>query len=182
MPRVLVPIADGSEEMELITIVDILRRAEIDVVVASLTGDPITASRSTRIIPDVALDEVKDFEFDLIVLPGGLPGADHLDNDERVHAILKRNVAEGRYVGAICAAPRVLAHAGLLEGKRVTAYPGFLDNIAPGVSSTGEAVERDGNIITSRGPGTAVDFALTLVEILRDASIRDEVESRLVRS
>lgn len=182
MPRVLVPIADGSEEMEMITIVDVLRRGEIEVTIASLTGGPITASRGTRIIPDVALDDVLDEDFDLVVLPGGLPGADHLDNDERVHALLKRNVAEGRHVGAICAAPKVLAHAGLLEGKRATCYPGFLDNAGPGVSSTGAAVEWDGNVITSRGPGTAMDFALTLIEALRDAETRQRVETGLVRS
>ena len=182
MPRVLVPIADGSEEMELITIVDVLRRGEVEVTIASLTGEAITASRGTRIIPDAALGDVLDEDFDLVVLPGGLPGADNLDNDERVHTLLKRNVAEGRLVGAICAAPRVLAHAGLLEGKRATSYPGFLDNVAPGVSSTGAAVEWDGNVITSRGPGTAMDFALTLVEVLRDASVRESVETKLVRS
>lgn len=182
MPSVLVPIADGSEEMEMITIVDVLRRADIDVTIASLSGDPITASRGTRIIPDAALADVLDDTFDLIVLPGGLPGADHLDNDERVHALLKRNVAEGRHVGAICAAPKVLAHAGLLEGKRATSYPGFLNDAAPGVSSTGEAVEWDGNVVTSRGPGTAMDFALTLIEVLRDAAARESVETALVRT
>jgi 4-methyl-5(b-hydroxyethyl)-thiazole monophosphate biosynthesis len=182
MPSVLVPVADGSEEMELITIVDVLRRADIDVTIASLTGEPITASRGTRIIPDAGLDNVLNDDFDLVVLPGGLPGADNLDNDERVHTLLKRNVAEGRYVGAICAAPRVLAHAGLLHGKRATSYPGFLDNIAPEVTSTGEAVEWDGNVVTSRGPGTAMDFALTLIEVLKDASVRETIESGLVRS
>ncbi|MFP6583527.1 MAG: DJ-1 family glyoxalase III [Candidatus Hydrogenedentota bacterium] len=182
MPTVLVPVADGSEEMELITIVDVLRRAEIDVTIASLSGEAITASRGTRIIPDAALADVLDDNFDLVVLPGGLPGADNLDNDPRIHVLLKRNVAEGRLVGAICAAPRVLAHAGLLDGKRATSYPGFLDDIAPEVSSTGEAVEWDGNVVTSRGPGTAMDFALTLIEVLRDASVRETIESGLVRT
>lgn len=181
MASVLVPVADGSEELELITIVDVLRRGEIDVTIASLTGEPITASRGTRIIPDAALEDVLGEDYDLIVLPGGMPGADHLDNDERVHTLLKRTVAEGRFVGAICAAPKVLAHAGLLEGKRATSYPGFLDDAAPGVSSTGAAVERDGQVITSRGPGTAMDFALTLIEVLRDASTRERVETALVR-
>lgn len=182
MPRVLVPIADGSEEMELITIVDILRRAEIDVTLASLSGNPIVASRKTRIVPDCALADTLDQDYDLVVLPGGLPGADHLGDDERLRALLQRTSAEGRLVGAICAAPKVLAQAGLLDGKRATCYPGFLDGISDVVCSTGEAVERDGNVITSRGPGTAMDFALALVEILSGGEKRNAVETGLVRN
>lgn len=182
MAGVLVPIAQGSEELEAVTIIDILRRAGIDVTVAGLGEGPITASRGTKILPDATLDEVLDRDFDMIVLPGGLPGADHLDNDPRIHELLQRLNAAGKFVCAICAAPKVLAHAGLLDGKQATSYPGFLDNLdRPGVRSTGRAVERDGNIITSRGPGTALDFALALIEALSGLEKREEVESRLVR-
>ena len=183
MPSVLVPIAHGSEELEAITVIDLLRRAEVEVTIASLDGKPVTCSRKTTIVPDCGIDDVLDREFDMIVLPGGLPGADHLDNDPRVHQLLKKMNAEQKFVTAICAAPRVLARAGVLTGKRATSYPGFLDNLGiDGVASTGGAVERDGNVITSRGPGTAMDFALALIDALKGAESRTEVETRLVRA
>ncbi len=182
MPRVLVPVADGSEEMEMITIVDILRRADFDVTIASLTGEMIVASRGTKIVPDCSMEDAQARDFDLVVLPGGMPGADHLGKDTRVQEILKKTADDGHLVGAICAAPRVLAQAGLLDGKRATCYPGFLDGISASVASMGQAIERDGNVITSRAAGTAVDFALALVEALADNQKRDEVEKGLVRT
>jgi 4-methyl-5(b-hydroxyethyl)-thiazole monophosphate biosynthesis len=181
MPKVLVPIADGSEELEAISIVDILRRAEVDVVIASLSGEMITASRGTKIVPDMSLDEALEQEFDMVVLPGGMPGTDHLDNDYRIHTLLKEMVENKKYVGAVCAAPSVLAHAGLLDGKRATCYPGFLDNISENVASTNAVVERDGQIITSRAAGTAMDFALEIVEALCGTERRKKVEDGLVR-
>lgn len=183
MPSVLVPIANGSEELEAITVIDLLRRADIDVTIASLDGQPVTCSRKTTVVPDCGIDDALTRDFDMIVLPGGLPGADNLDEDPRVHELIRRMHASEKFVTAICAAPRVLAHAGVLGGKRATSYPGFLDNLGlEDVASTGGAVERDGNVITSRGPGTAMDFALTLVEALRGRDTRNEVEARLVRA
>lgn len=183
MPSVLVPIANGSEELEAITVIDLLRRADVDVTVASLDGKPVTCSRKTTLVPDCGLDDVLQRDFDMIVLPGGLPGADNLDQDPRVHDLIKRMHASDKFVTAICAAPRVLARAGVLAGKRATSYPGFLDNLGlDGVASTGGAVERDGKVITSRGPGTAMDFALALIEALKGSETRSEVEARLVRA
>ncbi len=140
------------------------------------------ASRGVVLLPDTTLDAVLDEAFDLVVLPGGLPGADHLDNDPRIHQILNRTQQAGRYTAAICAAPKVLAHAGLLDGKQATGYPGILDKMdLPQVDVDLRPVIRDGNVITSRGPGTAMDFALELIEILTDKAKRDEVEAGLVR-
>ncbi len=182
MTRVLVPLAQGCEELEAITIIDLLRRAEVDVVTAGLDDRPVVASRKTTIVPDTTLDEALKQEFDMVVLPGGMPGADHLDNDSRIHELLKKMADSGKFVGAICAAPKVLAHAGLLEGKQATSYPGFLDGLGlDRVASTGAAVECDGTIITSRGAGTAMDFALKLVEVLEGVEKRDAVEKALVR-
>jgi len=182
MARVLIPIAEGSEELEAVTIIDILRRAEIDVTVASLDGEPVVMSRKTVIVPDASLDDALKSDFDMVVLPGGLPGARNLNDDPRIAELLKKMANSGKFVGAICAAPFVLANAGVLSGKRATSYPGFLDNMElPDVEVTGGAVERDGNVITSRGPGTAMDFALSLVEILTDRETRGETEARLVR-
>ncbi|MEK7793803.1 MAG: DJ-1 family glyoxalase III, partial [Candidatus Hydrogenedentota bacterium] len=126
MPTALVPIAEGSEELEAVTIIDLLRRAAVDVTVASLKGGPVTMSRRTVILADTTLDEASARDYDMIVLPGGLPGADNLNDDPRVQTLLKRMAADGKFVCAVCAAPYVLANAGVLSGKRATSYPGFL--------------------------------------------------------
>jgi protein deglycase len=183
MARVLVPIAEGCEELEAVTIIDLLRRAGIEVISAGLAPGPVTCSRKTVLVPDLTLDDVMDQDFDMMVLPGGLPGADHLNNDPRIQALLQRLSGEGKYTAAICAAPKVLASAGLLEGKTATAYPGVLDKIIPpGTNYTGNAIETDGKVITSRGPGTAMDFALALIETLEGTARRKEVEAPLVRT
>jgi len=183
MPTVLVPLAQGCEELEAITIIDLLRRAQIGVVSASLNGDVITASRGSRLLADKSIDDVLDQDFDMIVLPGGLPGADNLRDDPRIIALLQKMAAADKYTAAICAAPKVLAHAGLLNGKRATAYPGTLEKLALNNTEICQsALESDGKIITSRGPGTAMDFALHLIDRLAGRHIREQVEKGLVRS
>ncbi len=183
MSRVLVPLAPGCEELEAVTIIDLLRRAGIEVVTAGLQPGIVKASRGTQLVPDATLDSVLRDEFDMIVLPGGMPGAQHLKEDARVIALLKKMAEQGKYTAAICAAPSVLAEAGLLAGRRATSYPGFLDKIeVPGMAYLKDAVVADGKILTSRGPGTAMDFALALVEELAGKAKRDEVESGLMRA
>lgn len=182
MARALIPIAQGSEELEAVTIIDLLRRAGIEVVVAGLDAEPVTASRGTVLIPDTTLDSVAEDTFDLVVLPGGLPGATNLDADSRLRRLLVRHAQQGRWCAAICAAPLVLANAGLLEGRLATSYPGALDAVADhGIRLSEDPVVTDGNIVTSRGPGTAMDFALHLIELLAGRPCRDEVESKLMR-
>lgn len=182
MPRVLVPLAQACEELEAVTIIDLLRRAGIEVVTAGLNPGPVTASRGVVLIPDTVLDDVMDQDFDMIALPGGLPGADNLRDDERIITLLKKMASAGNYTAAICAAPKVLAKAGLLDGHRLTAYPGALDAVEiPAGEYTGNRIEVDGKIITSRGPGTAMDFALELIERLSGKAQRDAVEQGLVR-
>lgn len=182
MSRVLVPLAQGCEELEAITITDLLVRAGIDVTTAGLDDRPVTASRGTTIIPDTSVDAVRDQLFDLIVLPGGLPGADNLRDNENVQALLRRHAGEGKYIGAICAAPKALAAAGLLKNKTATAYPGVLEALGNDlIDVRNTPVEIDGNIVTSRGPGTAMDFALTLIELLAGPEKREEVDRQLVR-
>lgn len=182
MATVLVPLAQGCEELEAVTIIDLLRRAGIEVVTAGLDEEPVTASRGTRLLPDTTLGQVVDRDFDMIILPGGLPGATHLEKDERLRAMLQRHAASDRYVAAICAAPKALATAGLLNDKRATSYPGVLDSMSvPGMQYQQQAVVQDGRIITSMGPGTAMDFALALIEQLSGKDKRDEVEGPLMR-
>ncbi len=181
MAKVLVPLADGCEELEAVTIVDLLRRAGVEVVTAGLKPGVVKASRGVQLVPDVALDAVLQDDFDMVVLPGGMPGAAHLKDDARIVELLKRMAAAGKYTAAICAAPMVLAEAGVLNGRQATSYPGFLDGL-PGVTISGAAVVQDGKVLTSRGPGTAMDFALALVEALTGADKRRQVEAALVRS
>lgn len=183
MAIVLIPLAQGCEELEAVTIIDLLRRAEIKVITAGLDEKPIIASRGTILLADTTLDQVMDLEFDMVVLPGGLPGADNLNEDGRIHKLLKRNVETDKYVAAICAAPKVLANAGLLNNKKATAYPGVLDAFeANAIEVTNSAVQKDGKVITSRGPGTAMDFALEIISCLLGEEKRDQVEAALQRA
>lgn len=182
MSTVLVPLAPGCEELEAVTIIDLLRRAKITVVTAGLDEKPVKASRGVVLIPDTTLDQAIQQNFDMIVLPGGLPGADNLNNDPRIHLLLKKMHQQGKYTAAICAAPKVLARAGLLVNKSATSYPGVLENMnIPQLQFIAAPVIKDGSIITSRGPGTAIDFALELIATLVGSEIRNQVESALVR-
>jgi len=180
MKKALVLFAGGSEELEAVTVINILRRGDINVTVAGLKAGPLRGSRGTLLLPDTTVDQVRAEDFDLIVLPGGMPGTTHLRDDARVIRLLQHMAQQGKQVAAICAAPSVLAQAGLLDGKRATCYPGALDEF-PAVQRQTTAVVEDGKIITSRGPGTAMDFALTLVERLTNRAKRDAVEAGLVR-
>ena len=181
MANVLVPLAQGCEELEAITVVDLLRRAGVSVVTAGLDDKPVRAARGTVMVPDTTLDEALNQEYDMVVLPGGVPGADHLDGDPRIRGLLKKMVDEDRFTAAICAAPKVLASTGLLAGKKVTSFPGALDAF-DGLDYRTDPVVQDGKLITSRGPGTAMDFALTLIENLVGKDRRDEVEAGLQRT
>ena len=180
LPKVLVPLAQGCEELEAVSIIDILRRAGVEVVVAGLDAAPVRASRGVVIVPDVDLNVAMKNDYDMIVLPGGQPGTDNLKADARILNIVQGMVTQNKYVAAICAAPSVLAAAGVLDGKRATSFPGALDAF-PQVQQQPQAVVEDGKIITSRGPGTAMDFALVLVERLCGKEKRQTVEAGLQR-
>jgi 4-methyl-5(b-hydroxyethyl)-thiazole monophosphate biosynthesis len=182
MPRVLVPLAEGFEEIEAVTVIDLLRRAGIEVVTAGLGPGPVTGSHDIVVTPDTDLEAALGQAFDLVALPGGMPGAANLAADARLLALLCQMATSGRITAAICAAPGVLAKAGLLAGKRATSYPGFLDaQNAPGAILSEEPVVEDGRVITSRGPGTAMDFALALIERLEGAPVRRKIEAGLQR-
>ena len=180
MKTALILFAEGSEELEAVTTINILRRGGITATVAGLHAGALRGSRGTMLLPDTTLDEALAHSYDMVVLPGGQPGTNNLKADTRVLKLVRQMAADGRYVAAICAAPSVLASAGLLDGKRATRYPGTLDTFSQ-VRQQSAAVVEDGKLITSRGPGTAMDFALTLVERLVGKVKRQEVEAGLQR-
>ncbi len=166
---ILVPLAQGFEEIEAVTIVDVLRRAGLDVTVAGLGPGPIEGAHGIALTTDCELSAVDAARLRMIVLPGGMPGTTNLVEDERVLRIVRELARTGRPTAAICAAPTVLARAGVLEGKRATCYPGFQGELG-GAKAVDERVVRAGNVLTSQGPGTALEFALAIVEDLCGAA------------
>jgi 4-methyl-5(b-hydroxyethyl)-thiazole monophosphate biosynthesis len=183
--KVLIPMAGGCEELEAVTLINIFRRAGFEVVTAGLEVEKgaVKCARGTVIIPDTTLDLALTGDYDLVVLPGGQPGTDNLMQDVRIIKLVQEMQSQDRYVAAICAAPMVLGKAGVLQGKSATSYPGCLDKMGlSGVNYLEDAVVKDGKVITSRGPGTAMDFALELVEILAGSQLRKQVEGGLQRS
>ena len=182
MPRVLVPLAPGFEEIEAVTIIDILRRADIEVVTAALKDRTVTGSHAITVQADRLLDEVLNDDFDMVALPGGMPGSKTLREDPRVMKLLQRHAARGLRTAAICAAPSALAMAGVLDGRTATSFPGFLDaGVTSGLTISEAPVVVDGKIVTSRGVGTALDFALTLIAELKGQAKRAEIEGKLQR-
>lgn len=169
MPKkVLVPIADGTEEIEAMCIIDVLRRAGAFVTVASVDGLQITGSNGVKIVADKLISNCVEGTYDLIALPGGMPGAEHLRDSKELEILLKQQQQEGRLYAAICASPAVvLQHHGLLGERKATCHPYCADQIKNKNAIEDRVVVDDG-CITSRGPGTALEFAIKLVELLYD--------------
>jgi len=172
MARVCVLLADGFEEIEAVTIVDVLRRAEVEVVTLGVAGREVTGSHGISLVADRPLADGMDAAWDMVVLPGGLPGATTLRDDPGVQALVRRQHENGGRLAAICAAPIALGKAGVLEGRAATSYPGFEGELT-GADCRADRVVRDGTVITSRGPGTALEFSLELVRELRDAQVAE---------
>lgn len=179
MSRVLMPLADGFEEIEALGVVDTLRRAGIEVVIAGLYDGPVRSSRNVRILPDTTIDAVQSSEFDMFVLPGGQPGTDNLNADPRIYTLLKEFDSNDKLIGAICAAPSILASAGLLGGRRATSYPTYSGRLN-GALYENKPVVHDGNIVTSQGAGTAIVFGLKIVELLAGRNKSAEVASAML--
>lgn len=177
--KILVPLLEGFEEIEAVTIIDVLRRAELPVVTASDRAGPVRGSHGIEVSADVALADVELADLRAVVLPGGMPGSANLAKHERVQSLLVGAQAAGKHTCAICAAPMALAAAGVHQGKRYTCYPGFNQGIEGGTFSEDRVVV-DGTVITSRGPGTALEFALTLVRELRGEQVEKQLESRML--
>lgn len=181
--RVLVPFSKGVEEIELVAVVDILRRANVEVCMASLDGGPVTGRSDITMIPDDDFGKVMQERWDMIVLPGGLPNAHTLRDDPRVKQVVLRLKEKRRSVAAICAAPTALAAYGVVENRRITSYPGCkseIEKLAPAAVYVDDAVVEDDFLITSRGAGTAVAFALRLVARLCGENIAEQVKTLIV--
>ncbi len=165
MKKALVLLAPGFEEIETVTVVDILRRAGIEVTVAGTMDGPLSGRSQIRILPDVLMDTVMDGSFDLLVLPGGQPGTRNLGRDPRVQKIISDTVKKEGLIAAICAAPSILSNYGFLKGKTVTSHPSVQSELKDVVYSE-ENVVVDGRWITSRAPGTAMAFSFKLIALL----------------
>ncbi len=184
-PTVLVPIADGTEEIEAVCIIDVLRRADIEVTVARVaTRDnqslEIVASRGVLLRAEMEIAACSEENFDALVIPGGLPGAEHLRDDATLTSLLKRHHENGKILAAICAAPAVvLQHHGLIGEHRATCYPGMMNDL-PAASRSSERVVSNGTLITSRGPGTALEFSVELVRVLCGSQKGEEIAAQLL--
>ena len=177
MKRVLVLMADGFEETELTVPVDLLRRGGAPAVLCSAGGTlEVEGAHGMLFLADTTLEEVSADEFDALFLPGGGPGTARLEADERVLALVRKFAAEGRLVSAICAAPRVLKRAGILDGRKVTSYPSEQAKLDDGsLTYLQDRVVADGNLITSRGTGTAAEFGFALLEALEGKEAAEKV-------
>jgi len=179
--RALITVADGVEDLEVVTLIDVLRRADVEVLVASIeTRRMVSCAHGTRLTADAMLVDVLAQDFDLIVLPGGMPGAQHLADYQPLAERVREQAAAGKLFAAICAAPALALQAyGVLKQRRMTCYPAFSEQLS-GCTFVDQPVVVDGNCITSQGPGTALEFALTLVEQLAGKAVRNSVAAGML--
>jgi len=172
MPTALMLLTTGFEEIEAMTTIDILRRCDVKVTVAGLVPEPVDGAHKIRIIPDISIEEINLHDFDAVILPGGAPGYQNLRDDQRVIQIVKAAFEQGKIVAAICGAPAVLSDAEIIKGKKCTIYPGMEEELKKGGGlPQKDIVVIDDNIVTSKGPATALPFALALAEIMTGKEI-----------
>jgi 4-methyl-5(b-hydroxyethyl)-thiazole monophosphate biosynthesis len=173
-------LADGFEEIEALCVLDLLRRAKVDVKTVGVTGKIACGSHNIPVTCDVVENELDiNEDFDMIILPGGLPGADNLNDSRVVDLFIKEAVKKDKFICAICAAPYILGIRGILKGKNATCYPGF-ENKLEGVIHCDQGVVRDGKIITGRAMGSATDFALEIIEALLGKDIREKIRASII--
>ncbi|MBU0714521.1 MAG: DJ-1/PfpI family protein [Verrucomicrobia bacterium] len=177
--NVLMPVADGSEEMEIVIVADTFRRAKWNVAIVGLGAGTIRASRGVRLVPDVAWADVTPESFDMLVIPGGWDGVMAMTKDERLLATVRTFMANGKWLAAICAGPLLLQAAGVLKGRRVTCHPGVAGELTQ-TSRLNDRVVVDGRLITSQAPGTAFEFALALIRAVEGDRKADELAKSMV--
>lgn len=180
MKHVCIALATGFEEIEGLTVVDLLRRADIQVTTASIgTTKEVIGAHAISVIADALFGDVDLNTVDMLVLPGGMPGTLHLQKDEHICAALKNFIKNGKEIAAICAAPLILGNLGLLKDKKACCYPGFEDQLME-ATIVYEPVAVDEQVITSRGMGTAIDFALALITRLKDNATAEAISSSII--
>ena len=172
--------AEGFEEVEALTVVDLLRRGKIDCITVSVSGDyDVTGSHGITIRADRLFEEGVLSDADMLILPGGMPGTNNLKAHAGLDKLIRQYDTDGKYLAAVCAAPTVYGEKGLLEGKNATCYPGMEDGLK-GVNAKTDPVVHDGQYITSRGMGTCIDFGLKLIELLESKEIADTIGRAVV--
>ncbi len=179
MAKVAILLAPGYEELEAVTVIDVLRRGGVDLIIAGLEDAPIPSARNVKIVPDTTVDKLAPEELELVILPGGLPGVENLKKDPRVKELLTKMQEKGKKCAAICAAPGALAAFGLLKGRRATIYPSLKSELKDATPLDAPVVV-DENIITSQGPGTAIPFAFKLLELLAGEEKAKEVAKAML--
>lgn len=176
--KILMPLTEGFEEIEAIAVIDILRRAEIEVVVAGLKEGLVEGAHKVKVLPDTSLEKIDSGDFDGIILPGGYPGYVNLGKDERILNMVREMDRAGKYVAAICCAPYTLIKAGVLQGRKATVSPSGKKEVSAAAQYCNDRVVVDGNLITSQSPGTAMEFALKLVEVLAGEDAAKKVKAQ----
>ncbi|MCH5320965.1 MAG: DJ-1/PfpI family protein [Eubacterium sp.] len=171
-------LADGFEIIEALSPVDMLRRAKLDVKTVGVTGKTVCSSCGVEVTADITIDEFEYSNVDAIILPGGMPGTLNLENNETVQSAIDKSVVNNTLICAICAAPSILGHKGLLKGREATAFPGF-ENTLEGAVLSEEYVIKDGNYITARGAGVSVDFGLEIVKALTDKETAENIRKTI---
>lgn len=178
--KIGIMVANGYEEIEMLTVVDIMRRAGLTCDIISVTGEQaLVSSHQVTVLSDVLYENADFDSYDALVIPGGMPGTTNLGAHAGVCEQLKRACAQGKLIAAICAAPTVFGQLGLLQGKKAICFPGMENQLA-GAEVTFESVVCDGNIITSRGMGTAIDFGLAILAYFEDEATADELAKKIV--
>ena len=180
MKKIAVFFAEGYEEIEALTVVDMCRRAGIDTDMVSVTDMlTVTGAHAIPVVMDKMLGDVDFASLDMIVLPGGMPGTTNLEKTPLLMEQVKNFASAGKYVSAICAAPSVLGHLGILKGKTACCFPGFEEELT-GAKVTLNSCERDGNVITARGMGCAIDFSVEIINALLDGGKGEEIAAKIV--
>lgn len=180
MAKTAIFLAEGFEEIEALTVVDLLRRAGIEITTASITGSrQVCGSHGIKVEADALFEDINFDDTDMIILPGGMPGTDNLDACEPLKARIREFADAGKKLSAICAAPRVLGKMGVLSGKRATCYPGN-EELLKGADPQTTEVVKDGNFITSRGMGTAIPFGLAIIEEFQGKEAADDMAKKII--
>jgi protein deglycase len=178
--KVYIFLAEGFEEIEAITVVDVLRRAKIDIKTVSVSErKEVTGAHGIMVNADILFDSESQKAGDMYILPGGMPGTANLAAHQELGLLLKDSHNEDKWLAAICAAPMVFGKLGLLSGKAATCYPGFEKDLL-GAECRTETVVQAGKIVTSRGPGTAIEFSLKLVELLKGAELANNIKKGML--